>query len=116
MLRTPYEAATIRSRNDPGPDLGGSAGHVADWRQRQLLRLGGNSLLATRLASRLRETFPIEVPLRSLFETTTIRELARLLESLLIEKVDSLSEEEAARLLAGIGQRRPRSVNGGTCR
>jgi acyl carrier protein len=66
--------------------------------------LGGNSLLATRLATRLRETFPLDVPLRALFEAATIREQARLVESLLSEKVDSLSEEEAARLLAGIGE------------
>jgi hypothetical protein len=55
----------------------------------------------------LRETFPIEVPLRNLFETATLRELARLLESLLTEKVDSLSEEEAARLLTGLRQSSP---------
>lgn len=107
MLRTPYEA--------PQSDLetmlaqiwavllGTSPIGVND----SFFELGGNSLLATRLASRLRETFPIEVPLRNLFETTTIRELARLLESLLIEKVDSLSEEEAARLLTNIGQGGP---------
>jgi acyl carrier protein len=66
--------------------------------------LGGNSLLATQLAVRLGETFPVEVPLRALFEAATIRDLARLLESLLVAKVDSLSEAEAAQLLAGIAQ------------
>jgi acyl transferase domain-containing protein len=66
--------------------------------------LGGNSLLVTRLASRLREVFPVDVPLAKLFETITIRDLARLVESQLVDKVDRLSEEEAARLLAAIGQ------------
>jgi acyl transferase domain-containing protein len=66
--------------------------------------LGGNSLLVTRLASRLREAFPVDIPLARLFETTTIRDLAQLVEAQLVEKVDSLSEDEAARLLAAIGQ------------
>ncbi|MCG7410809.1 non-ribosomal peptide synthase/polyketide synthase [Paenibacillus sp. ACRRX] len=44
--------------------------------------LGGHSLLATQVASRLRETFDIEVPLRELFEHSTIVELAKVIEEL----------------------------------
>jgi acyl carrier protein len=104
MLRTAYEATQSdfeQSLAQIWEDLLGTSPIGAND---SFFELGGNSLLATRLASRLRETFPVEVPLRALFEATTIRELARLLESLLVERVDSLSEEEAARLLAGIGQ------------
>jgi phthiocerol/phenolphthiocerol synthesis type-I polyketide synthase E len=103
-LRTPYEATQSdleQSLARIWEDLLGTSPIGAND---SFFELGGNSLLATRLASRLRDTFPVEVPLRALFESTTVRELARLLESLLAEKVDSLSEEEAARLLAGIGQ------------
>ena len=43
--------------------------------------LGGHSLLATQAISRMRSRFNVEMPLQSLFQHTTIRQLARQIET-----------------------------------
>ena len=61
--------------------------------------LGGHSLLATQVISRLRAAFQMELPLRRLFETPTIAELA-----LAIEKAQDNGAELQASTIAPVSR------------
>lgn len=62
--------------------------------------LGGDSLIATQLVSRLRVKFPVELPLRDLLLEAMIPiKQAEIVEQLLLEKIEELSEEEVSYLL-----------------
>lgn len=65
-------------------------------REDNFFDLGGDSLMAARVAGKLREVFPLTVPVSLVFEAPTIGALAERIETLLIEKLDSLSDEEVA--------------------
>lgn len=74
--------------------------------------LGGHSLIAMKIITRLREQFSVDVPLKMLFEAPTVAGMAALLDGMRIESADStavdaaldqlatLSDEEVNRLLA----------------
>jgi len=61
--------------------------------------LGGNSLQATQLVSRIRDTFGVTIDLRALFTNSTIGALADLIEA---EELAALPEEELLALLSNV--------------
>jgi len=62
--------------------------------------LGGHSLLGTQLIARVCNEFGIELSLRSLFDAPTVERLSEQIETLLMAKVEAMSEEEAQHLLS----------------
>jgi amino acid adenylation domain-containing protein len=62
--------------------------------------LGGHSLLGTQLIARVRDAFGVELTLRALFDSPKIASLAAQVETLLMAKLEAMSEAEAERLLA----------------
>jgi amino acid adenylation domain-containing protein len=61
--------------------------------------LGGHSLLATRVAARLRSATGVEVPLRTIFRSTTVVALADAVEDLLVAEIEALGDDEVRRML-----------------
>jgi len=84
------------------PRTGAEEGLCAIWSQvlgvgrvgvrDNFFELGGHSLLATQVIARVRETFGVELPLRTLFEARTVSELAGRVEAAL-----AAGEPEAGR-------------------
>jgi phthiocerol/phenolphthiocerol synthesis type-I polyketide synthase E len=62
----------------------------------EFLRLGGNSLLAIRVAAELREAFQIEFPLEELLKSSTISEIALFVEDTLLTMIEGMDETEAS--------------------
>jgi len=60
---------------------------------------GGHSLLAMQLVMRVRDAFGVDMTLHQLFEAPTVERLALLVEATLIERISSMTDEEAERQL-----------------
>jgi amino acid adenylation domain-containing protein len=86
--------------------------------------LGGNSLLATQLISRLHETFQVQLPLRSIFESATVAELTAIIDEAgrttqgdlekvarMLKNLEQLSEAEVEAMLAEKNNAVARSQN-----
>jgi amino acid adenylation domain-containing protein len=64
--------------------------------------LGGNSIKATQLASRVRQRFEVSLPLRAIFELKTVARCAEQVERLVRDELDALPEEQAEAIAAAV--------------
>ena len=62
--------------------------------------LGGHSLLGTQLIARLRDTFGVDLSLRSIFNSPSVADLASEVERPLTIQIDGMDEEEVQRALS----------------
>ena len=61
--------------------------------------IGGNSFMGMQLLVQLADVFGIDFPLRTLFDTPTVRQLAAEIERLMLVKLQAMSDDEARYLL-----------------
>ncbi len=61
--------------------------------------LGGHSILAARMLSRLRESFGVEIPMRSVFQSQTIEKLALVVDTALLAASGEAAGGERAEIL-----------------
>jgi phthiocerol/phenolphthiocerol synthesis type-I polyketide synthase E len=64
----------------------------------EFLRLGGNSLLAIRVAAELRGAFHIDFPLGDLLKSSTVAEIAVFVEDALLTMIEGMDEAEVSRM------------------
>jgi amino acid adenylation domain-containing protein len=104
LIRPALEDSFVEPRNEAEEQLARIWRELLNVRQvgvhdNFFTQLGGHSLIATQLVSRVREFFQIELPLVRLFVSPTIAELAIVVEELLIESIEKLSEDAVQQLL-----------------
>ncbi|MGZ9153224.1 MAG: SDR family NAD(P)-dependent oxidoreductase [Candidatus Binatia bacterium] len=73
--------------------------------------LGGHSLLATQIISRIRNAFSIEVPLRRVFESQTVAEMAAIVTEIQVQRT---SEAELAQMMREVEAMTEEEVQQGT--
>jgi oxalate---CoA ligase len=76
----------------------GMLGLAAVSVHQRFLDLGGDSIIAARLVARLRQELAIDLTLLDFFDAPTIAQQSVIIETLLLDAIEGMSEEEADRL------------------
>jgi long-subunit acyl-CoA synthetase (AMP-forming) len=71
-------------------------------RNDNFFNLGGHSLMGAQLIAKVYQRFAVELSLRSLFDHPTIAEISSEIERLLFAKVQTMTDEEAQRILESL--------------
>ncbi len=71
-------------------------------RNDNFFNLGGHSLMGAQLIAKVYQRFAVELSLRSLFDHPTIAEISSEIERLLFTKVQTMTDEEARRILESL--------------
>jgi amino acid adenylation domain-containing protein len=103
-LPAPDQVVHAASRDDSGPRTEIEATLAEIWGQilgletvgisENFFDLGGHSLLATQIVTRVRDIFEIELPLAALFRGATVADLAAVIEEILLDEIERLSDAE----------------------
>ena len=72
-------------------------------REESFFDLGGTSLGVLQLGARIRSAFGVELPLQRLFGGPTIAELGAIIETLIIEQIEAMTDEQAESLAQDLG-------------
>jgi acyl carrier protein len=102
--RAPLDGATETALADIWSHL---LGIDAIGPQDDFFDLGGNSIKATQMVSRIRRTWGVELSLRLVLRARTVRQCAALIERTLAEQIEMMPEEDARRLVASLATGRP---------
>jgi len=94
-LSTPYEAPRNQLEQSIGDIWARVFGISEIGIHDSFLELGGHSLLAIQIASRMRETFEIELPVASFYNTPTVAGLAEAVLQALVKQADEETLTEA---------------------
>ncbi len=77
--------------------------------------LGGDSLLATRVISRVIKIFRVKVPLRSLFKAPTVADMAVVIVQNQLEKAESKDVERMLAEVEALSDKEARRALGNEC-
>ena len=101
MLREDFDEAPLSPLEERLTSLvSGLLGGTQVGAHDNFFTLGGHSLLGAQLIARIRESFGVEISLRTLFEEPTVHGMAAEIEKLIQARIAAMSDEEAERLLA----------------